>query len=56
MLFKFFMFIGGDEEINMMNEWMNEWMWWMNVWRTLIEAKSMDGCGGEGRVPQLEIL
>jgi hypothetical protein len=49
MLFKFFMFIGGDEEINMMNEWMNGWMnecgewiiWWMNewMWWTLIEAK-----------------
>jgi len=29
MLFKFFMFIGGDEEINMMNEWMNECGEWM---------------------------
>jgi len=37
MLFNFFMFIGGDdEEINMMNEWMNECgeriIWWMSEW------------------------
>jgi hypothetical protein len=42
MLFNFFTFIGGDdeEEINMMNEWMNEcgeWIiWWMNEWMNVV--------------------
>jgi hypothetical protein len=44
MLFKIFMFIGEDEETNMMNEWSNEWTWW-----TLLEAKNMDECGSEVR-------